>query len=367
MIADYSCRLPKSGAYGWGVCSENLRRELKTYGVHTNEARTLDEIVVSSEVCLSAVSDHNFQYTSSILGKKNIGYGFIENNIAGEKMSYYGERLWDHIVCGSTWMQHWLNPKLSIPTSVAIQGVDFDVFHFNEGDENNRSAFTVGSFGKFEFRKGQDLVIKAVSILQERYDDIELVYNWHNDWPNLIREFAWNQNAAVRMMYSVDNEFYKANETEFFRSTLQANKVKNSHNAYRSWMDSQYRACDVILFPNRCEAGTNLCLMEALACGVPCIVTDATGHTDITRRETYPYKDLLLTCGEEATFMQGDRYLGRWYKPCLDEIVSTLEQAYRMRDELRKRRKSASRMFSDLTWSSTAHGIFDSMRSLAYN
>ena len=36
------------------------------------------------------------------------------------------------------------------------------------------------SGGKFEFRKGQDLVVRAVKVLQERHRDVALVAAWHN-------------------------------------------------------------------------------------------------------------------------------------------------------------------------------------------
>src|SRR3546814_14756814 len=41
------------------------------------------------------------------------------------------------------------------------------------------------------------------------------------------------------------------------------------------------READVALFPNRAEGGTNLVAMEAMACGVPTILSANTGHPDI--------------------------------------------------------------------------------------
>ena len=43
------------------------------------------------------------------------------------------------------------------------------------------------------------------------------------------------------------------------------------------------RKVDAALFPNRCEGGTNLVAMEALAMGVPTILTDGTGQRDTVR------------------------------------------------------------------------------------
>lgn len=38
---------------------------------------------------------------------------------------------------------------------------------------------------------------------------------------------------------------------------------------------------DAAVFPNRQEGGTNLVAMEALGCGVPCIISNRTGQADI--------------------------------------------------------------------------------------
>ena len=43
------------------------------------------------------------------------------------------------------------------------------------------------------------------------------------------------------------------------------------------------RKVDAALFPNRCEGGTNLVAMEALAMGVPTILADGTGQRDTVR------------------------------------------------------------------------------------
>ena len=41
------------------------------------------------------------------------------------------------------------------------------------------------------------------------------------------------------------------------------------------------REVDVAVFPNRCEGGTNLVAMECMACGIPTILSNNTGHKDL--------------------------------------------------------------------------------------
>ena len=44
-------------------------------------------------------------------------------------------------------------------------------------------------------------------------------------------------------------------------------------------MPQVYQNTDVGIFPSRCEAGTNLVMMEYMACGKPAIATVGTGLT----------------------------------------------------------------------------------------
>ena len=41
-----------------------------------------------------------------------------------------------------------------------------------------------------------------------------------------------------------------------------------------------YRNTDIGIFPNRCEGGTNLVLMEYMACAKPVIASYTSGHKD---------------------------------------------------------------------------------------
>ena len=45
-----------------------------------------------------------------------------------------------------------------------------------------RDKFVIFSGGKFEYRKGQDIVIRAVKVMQERHQDVVLINAWVNAW-----------------------------------------------------------------------------------------------------------------------------------------------------------------------------------------
>src|SRR5262249_29527648 len=96
----------------------------------------------------------------------------------------FGE--FDHIADGSTWCADALRDAGFNNVSVILQGVDRRFFN-TLGNEKDwlRDRFVVFSGGKLEFRKGQDLVIRAFAILQQRHKDVMLVNNWFNLW-------SWN-------------------------------------------------------------------------------------------------------------------------------------------------------------------------------
>ena len=98
-----------------------------------------------------------------------------------------------------------------------------------------------------------------------------------------------------------------------------------------SSLRAQLRAqADVALFPNRCEGGTNLVAMEAMASGIPCILSANTGHMDLINEDNcYP----LLKQSEVTSFTNTKD----WGESDVAEVVENLERVYKDRQEARRR------------------------------
>ena len=56
-------------------------------------------------------------------------------------------------------------------------------------------------------------------------------------------------------------------------------------------MPFAYRACDIFLGPNRPEEGFGLPVLEALACGLPCLLSDTPGHREIAGEAAWYFPD----------------------------------------------------------------------------
>jgi glycosyltransferase involved in cell wall biosynthesis len=112
-----------------------------------------------------------------------------------------------------------------------------------------------------------------------------------------------------------------------------------------------YQNTDVGVFPNRCEGGTNLVLMEYMACGKPVIASWNTGHRDILT----PENSLHIHTSRMITIMQNDgRPYATWDDPNLDELIAHLEWAYLNREKLAPLARQAGQDLAQRTWARTA-------------
>src|SRR5262249_20952404 len=95
------------------------------------------------------------------------------------------------MAAGSEWCRRLLG-SLGLPAVTVPQGVDPLLFNSGRAEkELFRDRFVVFSGGKFEVRKGHDIVIAAYKIFQDRHPDAMLVAAWFNAWPetmDLMRE-----------------------------------------------------------------------------------------------------------------------------------------------------------------------------------
>ena len=111
-----------------------------------------------------------------------------------------------------------------------------------------------------------------------------------------------------------------------------------------------YRNTDVGLFPNRCEGGTNLVLMEYMACGKPVVAVDSTGRADIVN----PGNAVVIRSKGALTVNFQGRAAARWPEPDLDDTIAKLEWAYQNRESLQRLGQQAGCDLAPYTWRKTA-------------
>ncbi len=328
--------LPDSGNFGWGVCADNLRRELKAL-TKIVEASTMDDfpLEIYSPI-LHAIQGVNLLPLRPNFWSvaREVGYCFVEDNILVGQYALNATRNFAHVATGSSWCTEQLKNAGLIDVCTVIQGVDSGLYNYDWPDRafNNDHRFIVFSGGKAETRKGQDVVIKAMEIFMAAHDDVWLTANWFNPW----RTPGYNE-IIQKYMYS---RIPKSRTLGLGLDMIPHDKVKDI-----------YSMADIGLFPNRCEAGNNMVMCELMALGKSVIATYATGHKDVLSAGD----PLILEANKDLPVKNAQGKLtGIWIEPNLDEIVAKLEWAYNNRGKLDPIGKANRERMRQFTWASAA-------------
>lgn len=324
--------LPTGSAHGWGIAGDYLRREIAALppidGVTLHCVRGWD---------LQAFEPANWD-------KINIGYCFFEDNLEVLNFARDAAKRWDFMVAGSHWCEYNLRIGGFKATATILQGIDPRVFHPGAG-LRSKDHFVVFSGGKFELRKGQDIVIAAMKVFMDRHDDVVLSCAWHNQWPFSLQTMELS--TFIK---------YRHGEEEclsLLNRTLRENGIDTSRVLLHPLRDNRamreiYLASDIGLFPNRCEGGNNMVMCEYLACGKTVIASDLTGHADvITPDNAFP-----LTRYRPYLYQGHGR--GVWFEPDLEEIIESLETAYQLRHQLHRKGLVAADDMGRLSWAQAA-------------
>ena len=210
-----------------------------------------------------------------------------------------------------------------------------------------KDRFVVFSGGKFEYRKGNDIVIKAYKVLQDKHKDVMLVNSWYNAWPFSLETMAMSQH--IRFSNTSENHIVNMNNM-LMDNGIDVSRVITLPSCPHSMMPKIYQNCDVGLFPNRCEGGTNLVLMEFMACGKPVIASYNSGHKDVVDK----HNALLIQNMKEVFVSNNGQPYATWDDPDVDEAIYLLQWAYEHRDELATIGQQAGQDMSQFTWKRSA-------------
>ena len=326
--------MPTGNTHGWGIAGTYLSLKIA-------------ELPPVEGVTLHCVAGHHFAPSEEREWNRiNIGYCFFEHEILAYRFIPQAARQWDHIVAGSTWCEHHLKIAGMQASSTILQGIDPAVFQ-PVPPRPDDGRFVVFTGGKFEFRKGHDLIIAAMRVFMARHRDVWLACAWHNHWPNSIR--------TMEQSRCIDFQYRDEPCEELFPRLLAANGIPPERVVLYPVMENQrmkaaYAASDVGLFPNRCEGGNNMVMCEYMACGRPVIASTMTGHQDVVS-EQYA---LCLSSYEPILAQLAGDVTGVWFEPAVDEIVALLEQAYRDRQALHRLGAAAAAAMTQLSWDDAA-------------
>jgi glycosyltransferase involved in cell wall biosynthesis len=350
--------LPIGSWYGWAICGKNLGRELSqlvstrylrvgNYDMAASpfERLAYGELSIGTpepgSYVIQGTGDSIVPWGRPLEGCRKIGLSFAVGTLTEEDRRW--RAYWEGLISGSRWCQQLLAEQ-GLQSTVIYQGID--PLLFNEAyaaKQLFKDRFVIFSGGKFEYRKGQDLVIKAYKIFQDTHKDALLIAAWFNGWPSNMNSMARSRNILF-----TPGTAYEA----IVQQTLSDNGVDLERVLVLGLMDNSaisqvYQNSDVGLFPNRAEAGTNLVLMEYMACGKPAIVSDCTGHKDVANLENAMLLQTSQVSHNGAT----------WGESSVDKLVDRLEWVYDNQDQARAIGQKGAATIRVMTWRRMAEEI----------
>jgi len=370
--------LPRGKSFGWGVCGKYLVKEISDitdakyitedfgvedigdeYEFHFLKSKLLNDAeaqVINSDVnrqvdgpILQAIANQSLvPWGPEVNGSFKAGYTFFEENILQQDYIQNGRDNFDIVITGSKWCEEVLRNHGLESVETVIQGVDQQIFNtYHSEKEIFKDNFVVFSGGKFEIRKGQDIVIKAYKVLQDRHKDVMLVNAWFNMWGDSMNTMA----ASPHIKYEVKSKDYAtAMHGIFHDNDLDTGRIVTLSPRSNAMMAKIYKNTDIGLFTNRCEGGTNLVLMEYMACGKPVIASYNSGHRDVINKDNA----IMINNMKSIDINRNGTKIAVWDDPDLDETVSHLEWAYQHRDELKSYGTQAGNDMKEHTWKKSA-------------
>ena len=272
-------------------------------------------------------------------GDRNIAVTFFENsNVTRDgvaRAAYY-----DRIIAGSTWNREVLEAHGIRNVTTVLQGVDVTNFHPAPKSGFLSDRFVVFSGGKLEYRKGQDLVVQAFGIFAARHPDALLVTAWASPFPQCAPTI--NQNPDLVPLDLVGGQIDAMAWTH--ANGIPVAQVVHLGPVPNAAMPRILREADLGLFPNRGEGGTNLVAMEAMACGVPCMLSMNTGHLDIVGDGGH----CLALGQQDRVDVEG---CDGWGSSSVEEMVAVLEAVYSQRDAAAEIGRRGAAFMRQLSWS----------------
>ncbi len=374
--------MPRGTAHGWGVCGRYVASELanisdlkyvtdpfefKNIG-NEEQFKALSQCFLPVEqlngpldangrICLEspviqAITGIDFlPYLTKVKGSKTVGYIFFEDNVLSREALQHASDYFDVVAVGSSWCEEVLHTYGFFKTKTVIQGIDNSIFYPAEPKDRYKDSFVIYSGGKLEFRKGQDLVIRAVKVMQERYKDVVLVSSWYNSWPASLATMSYSPYIKFEMP---EGEYQDAVNHLLVINGIDVNRSITYPPLRNNIMPEVYKNTDIGLFSNRCEGGTNLVMMEYMACGRPVIASNLTGHCDVID-EKYA---ILAPKKRDIELKKDNRVIAKWGDPDLDYIIDKLDWAYHNRDALQKMGEEGAKAMSKFTWKDTARSFY---------
>lgn len=246
----------------------------------------------------------------------------------------------DHIFVASTWAKQLIEEKIGVDCSVINLGVDRSIFYPNPSNINREKVVFL-NIGKWEKRKGHDVLANAFFRTFKDIDDVELWMMPTNKFLTKEQDRYWN-------------DYYKKNLGEKF--------IRIPNLPSPSDVAEIINKSDIGIYPHRAE-GFGLPLLESISCGKRIIATNYSAPKDYLNKDNSSLIDIRdLEKAEDGIFFFGS---GNWAKldsVYFDELCESMYYEYKLIKKGRTINYSGVETAEKFTWSNTALNILEKVK-----
>lgn len=293
-------------------------------------AQNPSETLAFTHPVLYAVGNEcaGFAGQDRIRGTVNVGCAAIEHKTFGAHARDYAKN-YDMFIAISRWNETFLREANVGPVHLCHQGIDTTMFAPGPSSGLWKDRFIIFSGGKFEYRKGQDIVVAAFKRFQEKHPEALLITCWQTLLPQNPVPFQIAGNCQTVPV--IDEKGIQITPWLLAQGLPQGSFLDIPYTP-NMLMPSILRECSAAIFPNRCEGGTNLVAMEAMACGVPTLVADNTGQRDLVELIGCPSLGTQRPVKVPADHANTED----WGETDPDAVVEALEKIYTQNEQAKR-------------------------------
>lgn len=250
-----------------------------------------------------------------VVGNRKIAWTVWETSRIPESELAYLDRV-DHIWIPSRWGKSILEANGIDPNRIAVvpEGVDIDLYRPMDVERGTTGRLRLLCVGKWEKRKGIDILLRAYAKAFDVEDDVELVLHCHNaNRPGL------NIEALTGALLP------DPHPPVLFSGPIPEAK-----------MPTLYNGCDAFVLATRAE-GWGLPVIEAMACAKPVIVTGYGGHLDfVNERNAYIIDVKRMVEVDDEDNFDASLDFGQWAEPDEEHLAWLLRYVFENRLEARQ-------------------------------
>ena len=282
---------------------------------------------------------HQFDMSQFIGSGDRIGFPIFELDKFTEQELHHLSSLDKVFVC-SEWAKNVIKENgIRVKTHVVPLGVDSDIFQSSTLQRKDTIFFNCG---KWEVRKGHDIIVEAFNEAFYQTDNVELWMMCDNPFLSEEEEQTWH------------NLYKKSRLGDKVRLIPRQQTQKDVYNIMKQ--------TDCGVFPSRAE-GWNLELLEMMGCGKHVIATDYSAHTEFCNESNCHL--VGITDVEEA---RDDKWFfggGNWAsikEQQIDQIISHMQKIHRLKQEEALRINHAGLETAErFSWGNTVKEIINAL------